>query len=898
MLRRSFVFAVCLTTICLSVSDARVATAGPSLAERLSFLTGGGAAKQKPMRDNQVQPAAAAAPAHRPRAARDAAMESASRRTAGGGGLFGGLRLPGFGSQDSKDEEISDPPMPYDPAELRSESGQRTPAGTASAAPRRQGAAASAASTRATGTTGRTAGASPAAASPPAPRVARISPRADGSRHNELADALAGLRGGEDAASDSTAHENMDNSDAPSPEAVADEDARPTPASGAADSNLSTRGPRDVADALNDAALSSAAAAAESTAPVATTAPQPRTSATTPPVQRPTSSAAATPVRRAPAAVSASENDIAAVLQDESAVSTAPAPPRVAPRPVAAPVEQEEEYLGGIQAEAPPAGFRSSATATSAPAAVTTVRAAAPERALSSDAAARTTSIPARVGNLRPRTDMRTDALRSDVLLNGRQPVIVSNVAGPARIVVGRMAEYRVSLENKGDDAAHELVATIAVPGWAEVVDAAGSNGAVDRAAAASPDEPNTVRWQLYELAPGASQTLTLKLIPRNGRPLQLDVKWSHAPVSGTTTVQVEEPKLQMEISGPSEVLFGKSQRYTLTLSNPGTGDAEEVSIELTPPGGDPKAPVKHKVGALKAGSTKSIELELTAREGGDLKMHAAAMAAGDLRTEATKTVLCRRAALDVDYRGPDKNFAGAIATYYLRVRNPGTAPADQVLVGLNLPVGAELVDASAGNSWDAAKRVVSWKPGALAAGEERFMQFRCKLSQPGVNQMELVAQTAAGDLSDVQSVPVTIEALADLKLTVSDPEGIVPVGDAVIYEIKVENRGQTSAHGVNVVAMFSEGIDPVQVEGGQHEIRDGRVTFRTADALAAGGEMTLKIHAKATAAGTHVFRAEVVCDDLETKLASEETTRFFVEEDRWADASAAYSEAEDGTTR
>jgi hypothetical protein len=88
--------------------------------------------------------------------------------------------------------------------------------------------------------------------------------------------------------------------------------------------------------------------------------------------------------------------------------------------------------------------------------------------------------------------------------------------------------------------------------------------------------------------------------------------------VTGTTTVQVEEPKLQMEISGPSEVLFGKSQRYTLTLSNPGTGDAEEVSIELTPPGGDPKTPVKHKVGALKAGSTKSIELELTAREGGD----------------------------------------------------------------------------------------------------------------------------------------------------------------------------------------------------------------------------------------------------------------------------------------
>ena len=61
---------------------------------------------------------------------------------------------------------------------------------------------------------------------------------------------------------------------------------------------------------------------------------------------------------------------------------------------------------------------------------------------------------------------------------------------------------------------------------------------------------------------------------------------------------------------------------------------------------------------------------------------------------------------------------------------------------------------------------------------------------------------------------------------------------------------------------------------------------------MPAGAEIVLRIHAKATQPGTHVFRAEVVCDDLETKLAAEETTRFFVEEDRWADASAAYSRA------
>jgi hypothetical protein len=95
---------------------------------------------------------------------------------------------------------------------------------------------------------------------------------------------------------------------------------------------------------------------------------------------------------------------------------------------------------------------------------------------------------------------------------------------------------------------------------------------------------------------------------------------------------------------------------------------------------------------------------------------------------------------------------------------------------------------------------------------------------------------------------------------------------------------------------MFSEGIDPSHVEGGQHVIKDGRVSFRAID-LAAGAETVFKIHAKASKSGTHIFRAEVACEELEVKLAAEETTRFFNEDQRWADASTAYADDPAGTT-
>ncbi len=892
MLRGWKLAAVSVVTICVA-SGARPAAA-VSLAERLRRLTGGGddaAAASPTIRDDQVQPAAVAAePTNRPRAraARDAAMAGTTKRSGGGGGsLFSGLRLPGFGGQGSgTNEDLSDAPMPYDPSELQAQgAATRTqPATAATAAPRRQpGAAAGPAST----TPRRIAAASvPAATAPTTSRVARTSPRVDVDRHNELAEALSGLRDHVVADGSPT----VDEGDAP-PLVISAEEAprylRDSEASTAAEMQApttggaaATRGPVDVADAL----IAAPAAAEPAVAPIV----RPRVTAAITPTARP--AAVANPgVRRSPPRAPAAETDIGAALRDETS-ATPPAAMPTLPQPVAPQIDDQPSDLGDVAAEAapmfenPPLVGTPSSTPTTMPAVRPTI-----QPSILPTKTRPTTPTAPHAGNLRPRRDL---------LLSGRQPVIVSGVAGPQRITVGRTVEYRVSLENKGDESARELTATIAVPAWAEVIDAVGSNGAVDRTSAASESESNTIKWQLYELAPGAAQTLTLKLIPRSGRALQLGVAWDHAAVSSEATVQVEEPKLHMEITGPAEVLFGKSQRYTLTLSNPGTGDADEVSIELTPPGGDPASPVRHKVGSLAAGGTKSIELELTAREAGDLKMFAVAHAAGDLRIETVKTVLCRKADLAVDWRGPDKNFAGAVATYYLRVRNPGTAQADQVAVELNLPAGAELVDASAGHAWDAGRRVVGWKPGSLAPNEERFMQFRCKLTQPGVNQLEAVAQTASGDLSDVKNLPVTIEALADLKLVVSDPQGVIPVGDEATYEIKVQNRGLTAARGVNVTAMFSEGIDPINVEGGQHEIRDGRVSFRPIDTLPAGAEAVLRIHAKATAAGTHVFRAEVNCDDLDTKLAAEETTRFFIEEERWADASAAYSENGEETTR
>ncbi len=481
-----------------------------------------------------------------------------------------------------------------------------------------------------------------------------------------------------------------------------------------------------------------------------------------------------------------------------------------------------------------------------------------------------------------------------DVLVSTGQPVIVSHVEGPSSILVGREASYRVTLENTSRTAAHNLSAVIHVPEWADLVDVEATSGSVEQIEQGE----GGLDWQLPELAAHSSHTIHLRLIPRSGRKFQLGVQWNQESVESQATVEVREPKLEMKISGPQEVLFGSAQRYRLTLSNPGTGLAEGVAVSLIPPGSDSSEASTHVVGTLGPEEVKELELELTAREAGELILQANATAEGGLRAEVIRRVLCRKPELQVDWRGPDQKYAGTETSYYFRVRNSGTATTEPVEVKARLPEGIRFLSASDSYAVDSVTGVVTWRLPSLTPGEEQFVQFQCQLDRPGLKEFDVTARTIVGDVQDSTSVRTEVVALADLKLYVNDPRGARPIGEPVLYEIRVENRGTTDARGISIVGLFSDGIDPVSVEGAQNSVRDGRVTFQPIKSLPAGGEVLLKIRAVASQVGTHIFRAEVVCDDLDIRLAAEETTRFFEDEFHWDEGETPYTAESNNATR
>ena len=470
-----------------------------------------------------------------------------------------------------------------------------------------------------------------------------------------------------------------------------------------------------------------------------------------------------------------------------------------------------------------------------------------------------------------PAKPSNNSSIDDQLLITQKMPVVVSRVLGPRSIVVGREATYRVEVSNRGDADANQLDTQIAIPEWADVT---GTNATIG---AAARGDQGKVAWRMPRLAAGETAQLDLKIIARSGQPIQLGVTWKHSPVDNSTLVEVKEPKLEVNLVGPGDVLFGKPQLYRLTLSNPGTGDAENVMLRLTPPGAKPGEGKTHPMGNLAPGATRSLDIELTARQAGRLSIEALATADGNIQADASQPIFCRKAELAVDWRGPRERYAGSPAVHYFRVRNQGTAAAQDVRLTIVLPEGFEVIPNS--GAPEPAGGQITFRAGSLNPGDDRYFEIKGIHTKAGENTIALSAEGADELLSPEFVAKTQVVALADLKLDVLDPKGPVATGQEIEYQIRVTNRGTNEAREVRVVGLFSSGIEPHHVEGGLSKINDGRVAFDTIASLPAGAERVFTIFARAHDEGTHLFRAEVLCRDLDIKLAAEETTRFFRDE-------------------
>ena len=462
-----------------------------------------------------------------------------------------------------------------------------------------------------------------------------------------------------------------------------------------------------------------------------------------------------------------------------------------------------------------------------------------------------------------------------DLAISGRTAALRVDVAGPQGITVKKPATYVVSVVNENDVPAEDVQVRVALPAWVVVNGSAPSDGEAMMQA----DAQGTARllWSIPKLGGRSHEQLKLQLVTREGDAFELGVDWTCRPAAARASIVVKQPQLDLSLAGPGDMIFGEEKVFTLSVSNPGTGDAEQVVVQLTTGDGRTQ-PIE--VGNVAAGQKKEIPLQVVANQAGEMELKATASGEGGLTAEAAGRILVRKAELNLAVEGPPLKYAGTEATYLVTVTNSGNALADNVNLSLALPTAARYLGGLDG-AQTTASGDIKWKVSSLPPGSERQFEVRVQLQAAGLNRLIVQANAASAGAAASHQAETEVEAVSDLKLVINDPAGPLPTTEQAVYEVQVTNRGSQSAEQVKIVVQFSEGIEPVAFDGCEARIVPGQVLCKPLTALGAGEQVTLRIKAKSLSAGTHQFRVEVTAADADTRLVSEGTTRFFSESSR-----------------
>lgn len=474
----------------------------------------------------------------------------------------------------------------------------------------------------------------------------------------------------------------------------------------------------------------------------------------------------------------------------------------------------------------------------------------------------------------RPSPDQRSDerssigstaspALRHEMSV----PSVKVIVNGPSALLVNQEASYDVVAKNDGRSPLNGLAVRVAVPTHVTVGKFSASAGT---AQLDNDQDGNAIVWQLEQLEAGESKNLRLILQSPKPEHFALGLEWTLMPQLAELQIQVQQPQLAVAIEGPSEVEFGKPQTYRIRVKNPGNADVKAVSIALT---AEPYGSNQSDIGDIAAGAERVVEVEMTFQQSGTLPVVASASSTvSQLKAQSAVDVQVRQSELVATWFGPSDYYQGSPTEYELELTNTGIIAAVDVECKIKLPQGFEGVTLPPGSTRSG--DFVKWDIKRIEPQQKLSIPLRMTLTKLGENAIQFDAKCSSS-IDANATILTNIDSIADLHLSVTDPVAPAPVGQPVVYEIIITNRGKKAASDVEVVAQFSDGVEPIRLEGGVGRIVPGQAIFNPVATIKPNEKLTLKVVAEASKSGVHRFRTEVKCVGSDADLLEEESTRF-----------------------
>ena len=348
-------------------------------------------------------------------------------------------------------------------------------------------------------------------------------------------------------------------------------------------------------------------------------------------------------------------------------------------------------------------------------------------------------------------------------------------------------------------------------------------------------EDSRTIIW-IVDLAKGESKIFHVIAVAEAYGVLSNNVFVGDKSASADVTVPEIIPDKTVSIANPN---FGDNVTYTVTVSNDGIGDANNVVIVdrlgegLTFVSASDNGvwdPVKRTVTwivDLAKGESRTFYVNATVVGYGNVSN---SLVVGNKTAGVNVTVPEIIPDKTVNVANP--NF-GDNVTYTVTVSNDGIGDANNVVIVDRLGEGLTFVSASDNGVWDPVKRTVTWIVD-LAKGESKVFTVNATVSGYGnVSNSLVVGNKTAG-------VNVTVpEINPDKTVNVANPN----FGDDVTYTVTVSNDGIGDAKAVVVRDVLGEGLKFVSATG-NYTFDEATNTITWIVDLAKGESKTFKVNA------------------------------------------------------
>jgi len=503
-------------------------------------------------------------------------------------------------------------------------------------------------------------------------------------------------------------------------------------------------------------------------------------------------------------------------------------------------------------------------------------------------------------------------------------PDLALSVSAPSEVDLGGELRYRIDVSNPGDLPAEDVVVTDLLPPTLTYIQSTPpAEGLSD-----------TLRWQL-----GTLQARETKTIEIDCRTTTLGTVENCAEAIGqggagpggqmtarhcaTTTVLL--PSINLQITGPPQVMVNGDVTFTIVLTNLSRVPIEDLLIKDTfdqglmqpeiPPNELESNTIERELGRLDPGETQRIEVMFRAVEAGQLCHTVTVSNSLGIQATAQGCVTAIPVVVSDSVRdslgqtsptpsqphdppvgptfgepitvkiigptgGRESRTVGEMAEYQIAVINSGNVPLTNLRVVDRFDPTLSPEEAAAGYRW-IGHDGLEWTIDRLEPGTTAPLlgvTFECRAAAREACHTVTV-MTEDGKQFNATKCLEILPAQEGLVLSVTDLTDFVAQGKDYTYEILVTNRGTTVDRDITIVATLPLGVVPyrLQTRGPTPwQIEGQQIHFDPVAELQPGDELVYRVGAVAEQDGEHVFEAEMTSRNHPNPTVKKTTTEVF----------------------